>query len=204
MKREERLKLYRSTLKQIEGKEGAFAIFTNETQGKFIQFATHDGKEGFIADIPDIQLSKEEIARIPKDFEENPQDQWTTYDRDCDLDEAVELTEYFFREVCSLPYDYEVTVKVDKGEIECDLCGKTIRNQNVITPPAIYLDEARKLGLTETKIRKLVEWHISLIKEGDVVPESELGDAIKFTKEEGPIFPILCRQCMKKLRGKKL
>jgi len=204
MKQEERLHRYVSTLKQIEGREGAFAIFTHEPSGKFVQLASLHKKGGFIIDIPVIkenpQLSKKEISKIPGDFEKRSEKGCMAYNKRFDsLDDAVKFIEYFFREICSLPENCPIKVESHKGETKCDLYGKTVKEKNIkiVETP---LNEARKIGIPKNRIEKLIEDHICFAKEKSNLSDDELEDEIKIIKERGAIFPALCLKCKKKLK----
>jgi len=199
VQKKERLKLYRSTLKEIQGREDAFAIFEVKKPRKIIQFATI-GKKDFLADIPEYYLSEKYIKKLPKGFVRWKDADLVTYEKDCSLDEAVELTEYYFRKIMSFPENYNVSVEFHKGEEKCDLCGKTIKDRDLPDPPELFIDEARQLGIPKKRIKEIIQQCIELLDRADFGTAEEYEEAIKLTKKEGPIFPTICLKCLKKLR----
>ncbi|RLG89786.1 MAG: hypothetical protein DRO36_07195 [Candidatus Hecatellales archaeon] len=104
MNRAERLELFRTNLAKIEKKEEAFVIFEHPKTQKFIQFASRNGEEGFIANVPIVDvnnLTREEIERLRSLGEVSESDMgFDEMFKECSLEEAVVLAERFFREVC--------------------------------------------------------------------------------------------------------
>ncbi len=198
MKLQPRLQLLRAALQAIEGQKGAFVIFTTDCHEAFIQFASNDEEPGVVADIPDIDLSEDEAAKIPSEFRREEYDEFIAFRKDCTVAGGAETTEWFFRTICTLPDDYSVKVELESGETFCDLCGHKIAENAVVSPPDMDPSDARRLGMSETRIAKLIDEHILHVTQEVGDSTDKLAEQIALIKEDGPIFPTLCRKCRKR------
>ena len=182
----ERCKLYRSKLNEIRGKKDTSVTFFNKETEMALVIGAREGEDKFIANYPRHQTRDQDFileTDFPRFFEKYEH----AFNWGCGLEEAINLTEDFFREVCSLPEDYTVTVTVTAGKVECFICGEKCplseMEDNFIE---IYPDEARKLGVPEEKIseeRRFAE---------------EAFEAAR--PKDSPLFPPICSKCIKKLR----
>ena len=110
LEEDKRLNLFKRSLSLIPKTKG-FVIFRNPISEKFIQFAWNDGH--FYLDIPygEKCSTQPSLQEIKKHFSKLDIGEMSVI-KLCNLKEAVEYTEVFFKKVCNLKENYLFTIKV--------------------------------------------------------------------------------------------
>ncbi|MHA1616948.1 MAG: hypothetical protein ACTSX9_06575 [Candidatus Njordarchaeales archaeon] len=115
MKPEERKRLILEKLEELskQAKVGGYVIVTEKNTNKYIQISMITGEEKVLLEVPEAQLSKDEVAKISNILREVPcEEEYIGLQMKVDKEAAVELIERIFREGLGLPEDYEITVEI--------------------------------------------------------------------------------------------
>jgi hypothetical protein len=80
----------------------------------------------------------------------------------------------------------------------CDACGKKIRG--LINPIEISINKSKQLGMNQDKIDELVKDNIKVTKNLLLHEPVWVRNTIRSVNQKyGPLFPILCTKCKKRL-----
>lgn len=200
----------RENLKNIQGRDGAFAIITEADTGHFINFGTLDDGQLYL-DIP-VNNSEPnsfeigELTDVISGLEEREVSAGRTLNKHCTVDEAADATVAFLEEVCGVTESDGIEIDVHLGEVSCPACGETVEDSETKVTE-LYLDEARELEVEEDVIQEAIGYAEDEIR-GSIGGE-ELGldenhsdeeyeEAVRDAAEQGPIFVPLCKNCHNK------
>ena len=110
MDKNKRFRIFKKSLSLIEESEYGFVIFTTFVDDKFIQFATNKN-DSFRLDLPLLapcQPSVEEVKNY-LNLQKKPEEDY--FFKNCTREEAVKLTEKYFRKVCNFDEDYIIEIE---------------------------------------------------------------------------------------------
>ncbi|MHA1590425.1 MAG: hypothetical protein ACTSVA_07460 [Candidatus Njordarchaeales archaeon] len=112
---EERKKAILDAVQELtkRSKVGGYLIITEKSTNKYVQLSVISGEEKVLIEVPEAQLSEEEVSKINDILREIPsEEEFIGLQKRVDLETAIRLIDRIFREGLGLPEHYDISVEI--------------------------------------------------------------------------------------------